>query len=442
LQELVRDLPVEIDRLVNRGPQLAPSTPTAGFFVGTDEEKIFRIASPPGAPARLEPFEEGSAYRQGSRISAMLPTGNRGSDRSLGRSSRSLARIRPGRLDLYRMAGQGLALEKSLSIPVRARRDRMSLFLESPRVTLLRSEDELRSQEEQGALYAIGPEAHGNRRLRTVLLKPTGLLKPTDLLNPTVPLQQEADEPHESWALLPGPEEVEESWYGWKDGKPILVVTTFSADKIGIFERHRLRVFPLGADRTRGGRRPLLEATTASRRWQDVRPMILDADGDGRDDLVVFQTEGLANGKLIFEAFLGAPGSGFQLTSRKTVLATQPDRWKYGSDLTGDGVADLVTFGDGQLEVFAGTGGGRRRGRHLVERKASQTVSMEAVTEERRRVVEIGVGVEGAEAESTLFDGSVSLRVADLDGDGTSEVLILDEGKNAQGVVRILRFRS
>ena len=35
-------------------------------------------------------------------------------------------------------------------------------------------------------------------------------------------------------------------WYELLDGRPILVVTTNSADKLGIFEEQRLRVFVPG----------------------------------------------------------------------------------------------------------------------------------------------------------------------------------------------------
>lgn len=326
-----------------------------------------------------------------------------------------LARILPGQLLRLRLAGGELSEAPALDLPVRARRQRHSLLLQSPPVSQL-------PRAGLAPLYAVGPEAYGDRRLRTVLV------------------DGETGEREEGWALLPAPEEVEKSWYGFKDGRPVLVTAVFSADKLGIFERHRLRVFLLGKDRTRGGRRPILEATTASRRWQQVEPFITDADGDGRDDLVVFQTEGMGAGKLLFEAFLGAPGDGFSLKSRKTVLDFQPGRWHYGGDVTGDGAADVVATDDGRLLVFAGTPGSRR---HLVERKPSLAWTIDGPQDDdsgRQDVnVNIEVGDEGTSAEMLRPGRWNRLRVADLDGDGKSEILLLRFKHQGRGLVRVLR---
>ena len=64
---------------------------------------------------------------------------------------------------------------------------------------------------------------------------------------------------------LPAAEVVQWHRYMMLNDAPVLVLTVNSADKMGIFERQRLRVFDLRADRTRAGAGPLLEGRTASR---------------------------------------------------------------------------------------------------------------------------------------------------------------------------------
>ena len=62
---------------------------------------------------------------------------------------------------------------------------------------------------------------------------------------------------------------------------------TARADKLSVFEKLALRVFPLSADRTRAGRAPTFAVETEVSRWRRAELVVRDVDGDGRDDLLV-----------------------------------------------------------------------------------------------------------------------------------------------------------
>ena len=292
-----------------------------------------------------------------------------------------------GTVRLYLPNGGGLAPGVERNLPARATRERWGLRLTSPRV---------RSVQGDGNLLAAGPEAQGKQRLRSLLL---------------------GESATEAWSLLPGPEEVDTSWYVKIDGRPSLIVTTNSADKLGIFESKKLRVFPLAADRTRAGRRPALASQTTSHRWFPVAPIVRDVDKDGKDDLVVLQLDGMGGGETIAETFFGRGDGRFETPGQRQKWDLENRGWSYGQDLTGDGIADLAVAGSTKLAVFPGTKQPRKA---LLERKPLE-VSLE-----------IGGGEDA---------GIRRLRVADLDGDGRSEAVLAGYTAEDRAVVVMVRFR-
>ena len=212
---------------------------------------------------------------------------------------------------------------------MRVRREATGLRLETPEISLL-------SRPEAGPLVLVGPVAHGKRRLLTTVIDPG------------------ASGGQERWSQLPAPETIDEAFYLLIDGRPTLVVTVNSADKIGIFERKKLRVFPLWADRTRAGSPATLKTETTSRRWQKVGVGVVDLDRDGRDDLAIVQRESLGGKKVVVEVYPGKGNGGFLSISRRTVVTAPEAEWSYGDDVTGDGVPDLVAASRGRLLVFPG----------------------------------------------------------------------------------------
>ena len=324
-----------------------------------------------------------------------------------------------GRARLFVPSAGRLTASLDLPVPTRASRQPHGIRLSSPRILTVAGDS---------ARLAAAPQAIGKQRLRTLLL--------------------EAGASTEAWSLLPAPEDVNEARYATIDGRPSLIVTTTNADKLGIFEGKKLRVFALAADRTQAGRAPILAAQTTSHRWFPVETTIADVDRDGHDDVIVLQSDGMGGGETIVETFFGrgdggfsTPGrrqkwelrsggwsygadltgdgaGGFSTPGRRQKWELRSGGWSYGADLTGDGVADLAVLDDEALNVFAGTPDPRRA---LLAREPIR--------------VPIALG-------SDRDDSRRALRVADLDHDGKSEAILLGrvaEDRDAVFVVSLDR---
>ncbi|HEX3127239.1 MAG TPA: VCBS repeat-containing protein [Thermoanaerobaculia bacterium] len=315
--------------------------------------------------------------------------------------------VEVGRLRTWRLDGGRLVPGPEQALPVHAVREGQRLQLWSLPVTAV------------GDLQAIGPEENGKLRLRTLLLGPDGRKT-------------------ETWSQLPGREKVDSYRYVALDGRPALIVTTSDADKIGIFAKQRFRLFLLGTDRTRSGQPPSLAFETESHRWFPVEPVLQDLDKDGRQDLVVFQPEGLGGGDFVIDTYFGqgSPGNGrFEKPRRAKLNNLEARSWRYGEDVTGDGVADLVTISKTGLRVFAG---GTDPRKDLLDRRPRQTVDLGGAQEEVS--ISVGIGTGGASMESSRSGSLAGPQVMDLDGDGRPEVLLASPNAGGRGRVMVVRL--
>ena len=219
-----------------------------------------------------------------------------------------------------------------IELPLSVDRTWGALRLETPPVAVLGGFDQT------GPQLVVGPDVQGMRRILSTLIP---------LESPTEP------EPLETWSMLSNLEQVEESWYVRYDGSPALIVTTLLADKHGVFEKKKLRLFALTADRTRAGSGPLLETLTRSRNWYGTCAGIADVNRDGIDDLVSAQPKGLGAGSLWVEAHLGLPDGGFDSRPRGSeVDVEEGEVCSLAIDVVGDRTVDLVVIEGNSLLVF------------------------------------------------------------------------------------------
>jgi len=326
------------------------------------------------------------------------------------------------------------------------------LILEAPHLDLGRSRGYLDPDKPRMTVPEIGrltvfawragrmePEAeyelYGSRRLLTLLINPAGEGTADDQLI-------------EAYSWLPAPENVRDRRYLLLDGRPALVVTTTSAEKLGIFEKKKLRVFPLRADRTRVGGPASLKIVTNSHHWQDADVVLADATGDGRDDLVIVGPAGLGEEKLMVEAYAGKGGGRFLVTPRKSVVEAESARWRYGSDVDRDAVPDLVARAGERLLIFSGLIDRKEKRLLVNEPRWSIRLPHESPDSgEQEKVVSIGVGSDGVSTsvEERELDQEISYRgrpeIRDLDGDGREEIIVRGTYPGGAGFLVIVQLQ-
>ena len=299
---------------------------------------------------------------------------------------------RVGQVESWAWNDGRLEHRHSLELPVRVDRQRGGLRVFTPPLSLLKS---------QGTQnLVLGPVPQGRQRLHSEILSFGA-----------------EGEGSESWSLLPSPEAVEDRWYVSIDGKPALVVTTTSTEKIGVFEKKKLRVFPLSSDRTRSGRAPRLALDTTTRRWFSPSVEVLDWDDDGRDDLVLITPDGFGGKKLILSVYFGKGSRTFSNRPRKTVIVAPQADWHFGSDLDGDRRPDLVTADENGLRIFSGASAENKK--LVVEKTPRRTWTLEqlAASDAIRKTL-----ADFKEEDDELYPSDPT--TIDSDGDGRHEILV------------------
>ena len=326
-----------------------------------------------------------------------------------------------GRLWLHRASDSGsMDAVCECELPVFARRGPAGLLLETPGIRPL-------AEEGRVPRFAVGPEERGGRRLATRIVDP---LAP-------------GAEPVESLSRLPEPEEVQESFYLTVGGRPMLFVSTLETNKRGVFDKKRLRGFPLGpVGRNRSGSAPAVAAELDCLMWHSIAVEVVDVDADGREDVAAVHRRGLGGGKVSVTVFLaGADGRLGNRTRSTTFEDKEARRFRYGADLTGDGVPDLAVVGDGVLSVHRGLGGS---GKKLLEKRPLAPISL-ALDEVGAQTIEVSVGSDveaesGEESDEETGSSPSELTFVDLDGDGRDEVLLAIANSEGRGLLRWVRF--
>lgn len=301
----------------------------------------------------------------------------------------------PGSMFAWRIDAAGTARLGEASLPVEVRKQTNGLQLISPAPIPI-----------AGRLATL-PEGVGPERIR-VYAAPAAPWPPT----------------FESyWGRLPGKERVLDRTILAIDGEPHAVVTTMDATKLEFFGEKRLRVFPLRADRTRGGIEPRFAGETGMNLWQEARFSARDVNGDGKDDLVVAYWKGLRSAKAAIEVRLADGAGGFGPV-RKTEVGADEDEpgWLgFDRDVDGDGLPDLVLAAGGHLKVFRGKKSGD--GRRVVETSPALDAKVGAPAGEG---VAISIGTGGV--DGGRFGRGAWARVEDVDGDDAPEIVVASGG--------------
>ncbi|HYO14211.1 MAG TPA: VCBS repeat-containing protein [Thermoanaerobaculia bacterium] len=312
---------------------------------------------------------------------------------------------RAGLLELLVPGAEGrLARGSSFPLPLRAERPRWGLRLTSPPVSLVPGGT--------GPLLAAGPEAHGRRRLKSLVFDPAG------------------GEPVEAWSLLPGEERLVDRRYLRIDGRPVLAVGTI--EKIGIFVKKRFRLFWLERDRSRRGTAPALAVETDCPLWHNLEPFAADVDGDGHKDVALVHREGMSGNDLVVALHRNLGNGRFEAKPRRAKLGVFATDWTWGTDLSGDGMPDLLVLAGGQLHLYAGDAKGRP-----VASRPEWSISLGERKSEKGK--DEDREDEDEDVPDSVAPSPRSLEVVDVTGDGVEEIVIRAEGKDEASALVVVR---
>ena len=409
LKPVLTDLPAETETVMAR---------PGALWIGV-EDRILRL-----------PIDEASGRPSGPAETALEIAGLKlGSLRTRGlvREDR-LYLPEVGRLGIYEAADAG-RVERvgEIPLPVTARRSRHGFELESPALSPLSSRD--------ATLWGTVPEALGGYRFHAYVVDPAAQLDPA---SESAADGSEDPRVREVFFRFRGPEAIERHFWTRVDGKNALLVATAPSDKLGIFQKLNLRLFRVGDDRTRAGRTPRAELQTVARRWASIAPTVRDVDGDGKDDLLLVQEEGLGGGDLVIDLFQGR-GSGLLDTRRprRTKLKDTSGGWHLDTDFNGDGRADFLLVSDGRLQIFDILPQHKKR---VLADKPFFVLDRDREAEPDAEVtVVFALGTSGADV--TTISARGSLRLFDADGDERPE-MVLQRSVGGRAVIRAVYLKD
>lgn len=366
-------------------------------------------SSPGDSPALVErPLFEAGSFDPLAFDSGLL---HRGVDRRF-------VAVEPGRLRFSDAAG---AWSTEVPLPLAIARTENGLRLSSPPVAPMRSA--------AGNLYLAGPETLGSTRLRSFQITAAAVGDTGADVPPPVEL----------WAALPGPEKVNQSWPFEIDGVPVLVVRTQAADEVNLFERQRLRVLTLSADRTRAGALPTLAVELDSKRWHETAIALGDVDGDGHDDLLAAFPEGLSGTDLVAQWWRGEGGGRFESRAHRSDLKKAPTGWA----LVATPAPGLLLVGNGRMELRAFSAGSKNA---VAEERSGLVASIPAlpvaVAPKAEKKVTLSVGGDGESSKVENIDPEAEpLGAIEIDGRPGAELLAVQGSGNGNERLILLRLR-
>ncbi len=296
-------------------------------------------------------------------------------------------------------------------LPVEARRRSRRIELQSP---------PMRRLDDDGTVWVSDPETVDAHRVRVHWI---------DLDAP------EDEQLQESWLRFAEPEDGEQFHYTHIDGRPALLVATTRGDKLGIFEKLKFRTFLLKSDRTRAGRLPRAHLETVTRNWYDIDTHVVDFDGNGKDDLLLLQPDGLGAGSLLVELHLGRGSGLLEPRSRRSKIKGEAAGWDMSADFTGDGVPDLLMVSEGELSIYPALPKHKRKvvDTDPLHRLGPSVLASASVS------VSISIGEDGSEGQSTGLNRAP--RLESLDNDPAPELVLLDTVRG-RSVVRVVDLKS
>ncbi len=342
-----------------------------------------------------------------------------------------------GQLEFVRVGGgRPGRVVASVALPVRARRSGRAVRLQTPAVLQIPGGGENASETLELLTMPVeeGPGRWSVRRM-TIAGPDAAHIESEDLFLST----PGAERPVYGRAVRVG-------------GEPMLLVHALRSDKVGIFERKKVRLYPLRPDRTRQGNRSVVAVETISRLWQDLGSELADLDGDGFVDLLLFQREGFSGKKLQVEMVRGTGHGSFANDRSRRVLFPEPPfaDWVWGRDVTGDGLLDLALVSD-RLAIHAGNGG-RKGGVFLAA--PTESMQLERAAPRESLAISVSVDSEGASGSSSNEVDEDTEDVAqaadrdseaekvrwtdpqwlDLDGDGNPELVLSGQSRSGDRI--------
>lgn len=392
--------------------EVVASGPGRALGLGSLADLAARSAGDDSAPLVARPLFEAAGFDPRAFDAALLRRG----------LERRLAVAEPGQLRFWDGGG---AWSAPVPLPLAVARTARGLLLSSPPVAAMRSA--------AGNLYLAGPEALGVTRLRCleIVAAAAGAA--------------EMPQPTELWAALPGPEKVEQSWPFEIDGVPVLIVRTQAADEINLFERQRLRVLTLSADRTRSGALPTLAVELDSKRWHETAIALGDVDGDGHDDLLAAFPEGLSGTDLVVQWWRGQGSGRFESREHRSDLKKAPSGWALLATPGLPGGPGVFLVGNGRMELRSFSAASKG----AVAERAGLAVSIPAlpapVTPKGDKSVTLSVGGGGAGSDAARVENidpaALPLGAVELDGRPGAELLAVQGSGNGNERLILLRSR-